>query len=259
MEKIKNLLSRFICVVLCGIITALSLPGIPVSAFSKTYTYTFDDGDYEMGVGDTATVTRDGIKMKIQLMEDGSWFKIIKCEKLDKSKKPKYLVGLSLNSYSTVSRYPCMSILDISPKAFYKSKITCVNFTNEIIDTFKFQRVYGEKSFAECKKLRTIQNANAYTLFKKESFANCTNLKSIDIDYACSFEKNAFKNVKAEIYYDNVINPAVTRKNNRKLQKSLPQIKRELKKAGFRKGTVVKVYQGKVDKRGFSRPKTFKL
>ena len=152
-----------------------------------------------------------------------------------------------------------MSILDISPKAFYKSKINGVNFTDEISDRSNHIRVYGEKSFAECKKLRAIQNANAYTIFKKESFANCKSLKKLDIDYACSFERNAFKNVKAEIYYDNELNPAVTHNTSKKNPKSLSAIKKDLKKAGFKKGSIVRVYDGSVDKRGFSRYKKIKL
>ena len=257
MKKIKNSLSLLICIALCSIFTTLSFPGITVSA--KPHTFEFDDNDYTLDVGDTATITRDGIKMTIQFQDEGPFFRIIKCEKLIKSARPKNYDGFCLLDNSFFSKYPCMQILDIKDKAFYKSKINRVFFNGEITDRYKSKRVFGVKSFAECKKLKHLTNVNAYTIFKKESFANCSNLKTITFDYACSFEKNSFKKVKAEITYNNVLNPAITKNSDKKYPKSLSAIKKDLKKAGFKKGTIVKVYYGKYNKRGVMQFKTFKL
>ena len=259
MRKTRKFLSQLIAVTFCGIFTTFSFLSNPLSANAKAYTYEFDDQEYTLDIGDTATVVRDGIKMTVQIMDDGSIFRIIKCEKLIKSERPKNSNGFCLIDNSPFSKYTCMSICDIKDKAFYKSKINLINFNGEIPETFKYRRVFGVKSFAECKKLKYLGNGNAYTTFKKDSFANCTNLKRICVDYACTFEKNSFRNVKAEIEYDNVRNPSVTYKNDKKLQKSYSAIRNELKRAGFKKGSIIKVYNGEYNKRGVMRFKKIKL
>lgn len=87
---------------------------------------------------------------------------------------------------------------------------------------------------------------NDQVLIKKNAFANCKKLKAVNIDYNCCLEKNSFKNVDATIYYDNCTVKYDLKKgyyyNSRK---SPSKIKKELKNAGFRKGSIVKIWNGK--------------
>ena len=84
------------------------------------------------------------------------------------------------------------------------------------------------------------------TKVSKNAFANYNKLKEVTLDYTCQLEKNSFKNVKATVYYDNAIT-AYDKENGTYYtqQKSTSKVKKELKKAGFKKGTIVYLWNGK--------------
>ncbi|WP_026524756.1 leucine-rich repeat protein [Butyrivibrio sp. MB2005] len=80
------------------------------------------------------------------------------------------------------------------------------------------------------------------SLVKKNTFANCKKLKSVSLNNTCSLEKNSFKNVKTTVWYDNGVHDYDKVKGDTyTTAKSVSQIKKEMKKAGFKKGTVVHV------------------
>ena len=103
-----------------------------------------------------------------------------------------------------------------------------------------------KNTFAKYKKLESL--SLGWCTIEKNAFANCRKLSVINLNFTSTLEKDSFKNVKATIWYDNGIHEYDRVKGDTyKTVKSIFQIKKELKNAGFKNGTVV--YVQKYNKR----------
>ncbi len=214
-----------------------------VSAKAKSYYYRRNI--YNHKIGDIFEMTEHGIKFKVQLVEDYAdgigHCKIVKYTGLDKKYQHMYMLSDVGEEDDDELR---IDYSVIPNKAFYKSKVEYINLISPCD--------FGKSSFEKSNRLHFIASeplSYQKTIFRENAFKDCKKLTTIKVNNRCTFEKNSFKNVKAKITYN----------NNELPKKSMSQIKKELKKAGFKKGTEVHVWNGKKNKKKHEVYDKFKL